>query len=73
MFIYFVQFLHFLFNQNTFYFIFVDTKQDKQTAILPKFSADAFASNIVRCIVRALAGAVVVIGGLLLPAGECND
>lgn len=39
--------------------------------MLPKFSADAFISAMVRCIVRPRVDAV---GGLLCgPAGECND
>lgn len=43
----------------------------RDVGMLPKFSADAFTSNMVRWMVRARAGAVV--GGLLLPAGECSD
>lgn len=38
---------------------------------LPRFSADAFISAMVRCIARPLVDAV---GGLLFgPAGECSD
>lgn len=36
---------------------------------VPKFSADAFISAIVRCVIRR----VDVVGGFELPAGECND
>lgn len=43
----------------------------KELKDLPKFSADAFISAMVRCIARPRVDAV---GGLLFgPAGECSD
>lgn len=36
---------------------------------IPKFSADAFISAIVRCVIRR----VDAVGGFEFPAGECND